>query len=477
MQAKRCFHVPVLRLFCKVKMIRGILSQRVLSVRILRARHTNLGPSSMRAMHTSSAKSYNPADTGKSFSAVPTYEILRASAIFAACSRQWLIGPMVSILRAAENSLWGIPLLFAVKLVVFPHFCAGQTMEDCKNLKTRFTPMNVKLMVDHSIEERECESDWALNLKNKIKLLERCRDILGGGVTFVPVKITALASPSMLEEMTSLIESFPAHNKRLVDPRPMMSASSNALLERSVQNLSTLCAKARELNLPLLLDAEQSHRQPAIDYISSVLMRKYNVSDPPVVYNTYQMYMQNAEERITRDISLAEDLGYRFAGKVVRGAYQIAESERAKIMGKAYPLFNSKHDTDAAYDRAVALVLHTIAGAADKNVSPAIMIATHNATSVEAAVSAMERLHIARDDGRVNFGQIMGMCDHITCALGTGGYNASKLVLYGDFSEIFPWLVRRLDENRDLFGAVQEGRILLTSEAKRRILRLISWKN
>eukprot|EP01051_Picozoa_sp_SAG22_P027083 SAG22_NODE_8891_length_623_cov_1.087786_1_plen_55_part_01 len=47
------------------------------------------------------------------------------------------------------------------------------------------------------------------------------------------------------------------------------------------------------------------------------------------------------------------------------------------------------------------------------------------------------------------------------------GYNAHKLVLYGDFEEVFPWLLRRLDENRDMLGAAQLEAPLVHAELKR----------
>ena len=42
---------------------------------------------------------------------------------------------------------------------------------------------------------------WAGNLANKIRLLERVRSELGDRVSFVPVKVTAVVSPRMLEEV------------------------------------------------------------------------------------------------------------------------------------------------------------------------------------------------------------------------------------------------------------------------------------
>ena len=62
-------------------------------------------------------------------------------------------------------------------------------------------------MVDHSIEEGETEFDWKVNLANKQQLLQSLTEQLGGdGASFVPVKITALASPLLLEEMSTLIK-------------------------------------------------------------------------------------------------------------------------------------------------------------------------------------------------------------------------------------------------------------------------------
>ena len=38
--------------------------------------------------------------------------------------------------------------------------------------------------------------------------------------------------------------------------------------------------------------------------------------------------------------------------------------------------------------------------------------------------------------------KILGMCDSISLLLGARGYNALKLVPYGDFEEVLPWLLR-----------------------------------
>jgi proline dehydrogenase len=46
----------------------------------------------------------------------------------------------------------------------------------------------------------------------------------------------------------------------------------------------------------LLIDAEQSYLQPAIDLFAIELQRQFN-SQQPVVYNTYQAYRKDGHQR------------------------------------------------------------------------------------------------------------------------------------------------------------------------------------
>ena len=71
---------------------------------------------------------------------------------------------------------------------------------------------------------------------------------------------------------------------------------------------------------------------------------------------------------------------------------------------------------------------------------------------------------------RVHFAQILGMADDATYGLGAAGYNALKLVPYGAFDELLPWLLRRLEENSSILGAAAEERPLLRRELRRRVL-------
>ena len=413
---------------------------------------------------------------------VPTRRLAVATSIFKMCGNAAFVSAVISALHGlADAPALGAPARAFVRRTVLPHFCAGERLADVVRVRDFYLGAGgVRLLVDESVEERAAPEDWADNLKRKKALLRHCRSTLGDGVRFVPVKATALMSPVMLERMTEIIVGgggggLASYLDSEVDPRPHMSSDELSLLESALGHMSELCAVAGELGLPLLLDAEQSDRQPAIDFICRRLQQQFNVqcndgivnnnTDGNVIYNTYQMYMVGAEHRLARDLAHAQRAQYGLAAKIVRGAYLVTEAERAVALDVPCAVLPSKAETDGAYDRGVALLLDSVA----QGDPTSCVVATHNAGSVERAVARMGALGLANDHASVHFAQIMGMCDLLTLALGKGGYNSHKLVLFGEFRELFPWLLRRLDENRDILGGAQKEVPLLEQEIGRRM--------
>jgi len=384
-----------------------------------------------------------------------------------ACAQPWLLGPGIQLLRRATGSWWGRPLNAIMRRLVFPHYCAGENLGDCHRVANALQCVGgVELVVDHSQEEREAPEDWARNLGAKINLLHSLRQEMGGRARFMPFKATSVMSPALLERMAALIMQDEHWCTEIVDPTLGLRKDELLLLQEAEANLSALCSAAQNCGIALWLDAEQSHRQPAIDWLARRLMQCFNIPGrPPIIFNTYQLYLVGADLRVMRDLQHGEDQGYCFAAKCVRGAYLIAEEQRAVECGTSSPMHASKSATDAAFDRTVAAVLERIASGCDASLA----ICTHNTVSAAAAVDQMAELGIPRDSPRVHFAQILGMCDHLTGSLGASGYRAHKLVLFGLYEEVFPWLLRRLDENRDMLGACQTERPLLRRELRRRL--------
>ena len=102
------------------------------------------------------------------------------------------------------------------------------------------------------------------------------------------------------------------------------------------------------------------------------------------------------------------------------------------------------------------------------------MAATHNERSVLRLLEVMRARGVespAQARG-VSFGQLLGMCDHVSLSLGAVGYPVFKYVPYGPVLEVVPYLIRRAQENSSLLaGGVAKEIRLLRSEITRRASR------
>ncbi|XP_057294368.1 proline dehydrogenase 1, mitochondrial-like isoform X1 [Hydractinia symbiolongicarpus] len=234
-------------------------------------------------------------------------------------------------------------------------------------------------------------------------------------------------------------------------------------MENMIERLLTIAERAKEKNVRLMVDAEQTYFQPAITRITLEAMRMFN-RDKPIVFNTYQCYLKNAMNTIHVDMELARREGFYFGAKLVRGAYMEQERLRALAAGYDDPIHSSYEDTDKCYNAVLSAVLEEVRWRGAN-----VMVASHNEGSIRHAVEIMRDFNLAPDSGKVFFGQLLGMCDVITYALGGAGYSAYKYVPYGPVEEVMPYLSRRAMENRSLMKGVVKERHMLWRELLRRL--------
>lgn len=243
---------------------------------------------------------------------------------------------------------------------------------------------------------------------------------------------------------------------------------------RMIARANRLAEHASQKGVKLLVDAEQTYMQPAIDHLALLMMQRHN-KEKPIIFNTYQCYLRDAAERVQRDMERAERQGFVFAAKAVRGAYMVQESRLANQRGCPSPIHGSKEATHACYDTVVDTILSSKAAVnADARArQSAVMIASHNEDSVIKAVNRMRELGLEPRDG-IYFAQLQGMCDHVSFALAQEGFCVYKYLPYGPVKEVMPYLLRRLEENSDIMGAVGKQRLLIWTELKRRFWAISS---
>ena len=235
-----------------------------------------------------------------------------------------------------------------------------------------------------------------------------------------------------------------------------------------LDRLDGLAALAAARGVRVMVDAEHTYFQPAIDHICLELMRKYNRGGGAVVHNTYQCYLTATAAKLERHAALANREGWHFGAKLVRGAYLHLERARAARLGYADPVHATIEDTHACFDAAVAFAL-TRPDVRSGRSAANVLVASHNRASVERALDVMADEGLDARTSKVYFGQLLGMADHLTFTLGAHGYRAYKYVPYGSLYEVMPYLLRRAHENGDLLSSNVAGeRALLVGELARR---------
>ena len=252
--------------------------------------------------------------------------------------------------------------------------------------------------------------------------------------------------------------------------RAALDEGEQALVARMIERVQGLAALADRLDVRLMIDAEHSYFQPAIDQLVLDLQRKYNRQKrkkQPIIFNTYQCYLKNATSKIANHIVLAEREGWHFAAKLVRGAYMELETAHAAGLGQETPIHPTIDATHNCYNDAISTILRRPA-VTNGNSRPNLMVATHNQASIEHTLAEMAECGIARDAG-VAFGQLYGMADHLTFTLGAPGYQAYKYVPYGPLHEVLPYLVRRAQENAGMLQNAGNERAMLWREFVRRV--------
>ncbi|XP_052891279.1 proline dehydrogenase 1, mitochondrial isoform X1 [Anopheles moucheti] len=255
--------------------------------------------------------------------------------------------------------------------------------------------------------------------------------------------------------------------RRLISKIP---PKEEEMFRNMIRRLNTIVKTAQDLDVRIMIDAEQTYFQPAISRITLEMMRKYN-TEKAIVFNTYQCYLKDTYKEVCTDLEQAKRQNFYFGAKLVRGAYIEQERARAAALGYEDPTNPSFEATTEMYHKTLTECLRRIRILKDANIDPkkiAIMVASHNEDTVRFAIKKMEEIGIHPEDKVICFGQLLGMCDYITFPLGQAGYSAYKYIPYGPVNEVLPYLSRRAQENKGVLQKIKkEKRLLLTEITKR----------
>ncbi|KAL4967063.1 FAD-linked oxidoreductase-like protein [Aspergillus stella-maris] len=467
----------------------------------------------------------------KSLSKVPFSKLVSGWIAFAFCSSPTWVG----ISESLYNVLSKIPILSSVTNTIvmrtfFKQFLGGESTQECIPKIKALRREQVGTLLGYNIEAELDGSSKDISLiqtqtehvmtsiETQGELARKfCPDVSatgGDNRCWVRIKVTGLLpNPSALYHgSNAILDARKTKGFDLDVPYPGLPHDGDweaALHGKGVTDadrrelitlrltLEKIAEKARQYNVRIVIDAEQSWYQPVIDSLTDELMQKFNTLDggPATCIASFQAYLRRYPQLLEQQLKRAEEKGYTLLFKQVRGAYMVTEAARWEKEGLEGPgpVWATKEETDKSYNYGINRTLDVVAKQIqiDGQSRISAVFATHNSRSVDLAIELLEKHGLAKRDsddrlvlcgqaaGSIAFAQLYGMKDDLTNAITSsvaapGGFPlVVKSMSYGELKECLPFLARRATENKAVLegrgGALAE-RVRLGREIRRRLL-------
>lgn len=380
-------------------------------------------------------------DTATAFALKSDSELERAYFLFKMIANE----PLVRIGTAMTNFALKahLPVEGLIRATVFDHFCGGVNEDDCMALVDTMYGKGVSAVLDYSVEGKKEEAQFDFSLKKAMETLTFVKE--KDAIPFAVFKPTSFGRIDLYEKMGN---------------RETLSVEEAAEWQRILDRYDAICQKAHEMNVGLLIDAEESWMQDAADDLILDMMRKYN-KEKAIIFNTMQTYRWDRLDYVKKIHAIATDENFKIGIKVVRGAYMEKENDRAEERGYPTPICASKQATDDNFNTVTKYMVEALD-------TFSVFAGTHNEQSTYGLMELMKTNNISTTDSRIWFGQLYGMSDHISFNLAHQGYNVAKYLPYGPVKDVMPYLIRRAEENTSVAGQTNRELELLKKERKRR---------
>lgn len=388
-------------------------------------------------------KSLNFENTKIAFSAKSNKELRKAEWLFTLIGKAWLTNLATSITNFLLSI--GIPLDPILKYTVFEQFCGGETIDQCKpKIDKMYEIGQVHSILDYSIEGKQKEEFYDLTLEKLLNISQYASSV--PQVPFLVFKPTGMGSMEIYEKVSNQLDLGPP---KIVE------------WERIKKRFDIICHTVAKTNsIKIMIDAEESWMQEAIDGIVKEMILKYN-GKRAVVFNTVQMYRTDRLSYLQDIYAFGKKNETKVGIKLVRGAYMEKERERAIRKGYDSPICSDKNSTDINFNVGLSYCLNRL------EVFD-IFVGSHNEESCSMFSNMLIDNKIKNNDGRIWFGQLYGMSDHISFNLAKNGYNTAKYLPFGPIKEVIPYLFRRAEENTSVGSQTHREVLYIKKELRRR---------
>lgn len=382
-------------------------------------------------------------NTEVAFASKSDADLERAYFLFRLIANQPLVRIGTNIAQFALKS--HLPVEGLIRATVFDHFCSGTNAKESIAVVNSLAEQSVYAVLDYSVEGAKAEISLDDCLENIIATIKL--SATSDNIPFTVFKPTGFGHPELYIKKSRKEE---------------LTKAEEDAWERIRNRFIRCCDVAQQHNIKLLVDAEESWLQPAINLLVEEMMSIYNKKEA-LIHTTAQLYLKDKLNYLRYLGEKAKEQNFIAGIKLVRGAYMEKEAERARQLNYSNPICNSKKDTDENFDAAWMYML-------DNLDHFSIYFGSHNEESTYAIMDELAKRKIAKDHPHIWFGQLYGMSDHISFNLAKAGFKVSKYLPFGPVKDVLPYLIRRAEENTSVEGQTVRELELIQKERKRRKL-------
>jgi proline dehydrogenase len=235
-------------------------------------------------------------NTQVAFAYKSSAELKRANFLFSIIQNSFI----VSLAKKCTPFLMksGLPVNGLIRSTIFNQFVGGETLDECARVTKQLGAYGVQVILDYGVEAKEGEENFDNVTEKIIEAVEFAATQTN--VPFVSVKLTGVASMSLLEKLNEA----PRLRSGIHD-----SEVDDAAWERVKDRMFAICDVANEKGVGILLDAEETWIQDPIDRIPIDLMA-VDIKEKVVVYNTYQLYRNDRLHFLQLSYKIAKERNF-----------------------------------------------------------------------------------------------------------------------------------------------------------------------
>jgi proline dehydrogenase len=196
-------------------------------------------------------------NTEIAFSLKTDSELERAYFLFKMINNQ----PLVKIGTVATNFALKakLPVEGLIRATVFDHFCGGVNEDDCKPVVDKLFTKKVSSVLDYSVEGKETNEQFESTANKTLDIISFCKE--KESLPFAVFKPTGLGRFALFEK---------------VSKKEKLTAEEDIEWQSVKVRFDNICSFAYNMNVPVLIDAEESWMQDAADELVLEMMMKYN---------------------------------------------------------------------------------------------------------------------------------------------------------------------------------------------------------